>query len=72
MRNSERDASHHLDGGLLPKIAAWVQDIVVHIMHHNLGSNPDRHRIGFSLAVAQVRNAQGSRPHLHVCARRWE
>ena len=43
-------AGHHLDGGLLPRIEAWVQAIVVHSLYHNLESKPDRARVAFSMA----------------------
>ena len=37
-----------------------MQAIVLHIMYHNLGSKPDRTRVGFFMACAEVRNAKGS------------
>ncbi len=63
--NDDMGACHHLDGGLFPRVEAWVHAVTMNGLHHYLGIEPDRPRVGFTLECAQMRDAQDSFPLLH-------
>ena len=60
--DSERSACHPPNGGLFPKVKAWVHAVTTDSMHDYLEDEPYMSRIGFTVAGAQFRDAQGISP----------